>query len=205
MIPVKKVRMRSAKYDVCLRESSLRAVQAMHTILTRMVMFSCNWCRERFPTFHPAFAPPPWLEKKMEILKKGRDGVAACNVEVASWDDVPAFPGEEDGDGLIASQHRGVCLRCQKDIDRQMAHAGADATVADVVPKWSFLNVMDPLYKFPFEMQQLFDMATPTEAMLVALEHMQVSYTTVSWTGLSKFRRNVISFQRTSRVCSAMK
>ena len=132
----------------------------------------------------------------MEILKKGRDGVAACNVEVASWDDVPAFPGDEDGDDLIASQHRGVCLRCQKDIDRQMAHAGADATVADVVPKWSFLNVMDPLYKFPFEMQQLFDMATPTEAMLVALEHMQVSYTTVSRTGLSKFRRNVISFQQ---------
>ena len=31
LIPVKKVRMRSAKYDVCLRESSLRAVQAMHT------------------------------------------------------------------------------------------------------------------------------------------------------------------------------
>ena len=37
-------------------------------------------------------------------------------------------------------------------------------------------------------------MATPTEAMLVALEHMQINYCTVARTGLTKFKKNVISF-----------
>ena len=96
VLPVNRVPLRGARYDVCLRETSLRAVQAMHTILTRMVMFSCHWCRERFPTFHPAYMPPDWLEKKMEILRKGRDGVAACNVSVASWDEVPRFLAQGD-------------------------------------------------------------------------------------------------------------
>ena len=44
-VPLKKVPLRVAKYDVRLREAPLRAVQAMHAILTNMVLFSCNdWC-----------------------------------------------------------------------------------------------------------------------------------------------------------------
>ena len=38
LLPVKKVPVRVAKYDVNLRESPLRAVQAMHAILTHMVL-----------------------------------------------------------------------------------------------------------------------------------------------------------------------
>ena len=44
-------------------------------------------------------------------------------------------------------------------------------------------------------LKSLFDNATLVESMLVALEHMQVSFVTLAWsTGLRKFRRNTISF-----------
>ena len=94
VVPVGRVPTRHAKYDVRLRNSSLRAVQAMHTMLSRMVMFTCTCCRERFPTFHPAYEPPEWLD--LEVLKRGASDAAVCNVEVATWDDLPpaldAFP-----------------------------------------------------------------------------------------------------------------
>ena len=54
---------------------------------------------------------------------------------------------------------------------------------------------MDLVFRFPHEeLQDLFDQATVIEAMLLALEHMQVSFVTIARTGLHKFRRNVISF-----------
>ena len=54
---------------------------------------------------------------------------------------------------------------------------------------------MDPLFRFPLDdLKELFDGATMVEAMLVALEHMQINFVTVSRSGLRKFRRNVISF-----------
>ena len=40
-VPLKKVPVRVAKYDVPLREAALRAVQAMHAILSSMVLFTC--------------------------------------------------------------------------------------------------------------------------------------------------------------------
>ena len=65
LIPLKKFPVRVAKYDVRLRDASLRAAQAMHAILTRMVLFQCHECNERFPTFHPAYTPPPRVVKDM--------------------------------------------------------------------------------------------------------------------------------------------
>ena len=53
---------------------------------------------------------------------------------------------------------------------------------------------MDPCFRFTDELQKLFDGATLVEAMLVALDHMQVNFVTVSSSGLRKFRRNTISF-----------
>ena len=72
-----------------LREALLRAVQAMHAILTNMVLFSCNDCKERFPAFHPAYMPPAAIAKEMEVLRPQRDGLAACSTEVAKWDEFP--------------------------------------------------------------------------------------------------------------------
>ncbi len=54
---------------------------------------------------------------------------------------------------------------------------------------------MDPCFRFPWDdLKDLFDGATLVEAMLVALEHMQVNFVTVSSSGLRKFRRNTLSF-----------
>jgi hypothetical protein len=115
LVPLKKVPVRVAKYDVRLRDAPLRATQAMHAILSRLVVFTCNDCRERFPTFHPAFAPPPAIAADMEILRRGKDGVAACSVEVASWDELPPL---DPGDG-VAMRCTGQCQRCAKDAAEQ--------------------------------------------------------------------------------------
>ena len=40
----------------------------------------------------------------------------------------------------------------------------------------------------------MFASATVTESMLIALEHMQVSFVTVAKTGLERFKKNTISF-----------
>ena len=115
LIPVKHVPLRAPKFDVRLKDSALRAVQAQQTILTRMVKFQCTWCTARFPAFHPAYEPPDWLP--MELLKRGASGVAACNIEVATWDEIPLFsPPEEDL--VVASCHSGVCCACHLDIRR---------------------------------------------------------------------------------------
>ena len=58
---------------------------------------------------------------------------------------------------------------------------------------------MDPCWKFPYEeVGELFAHATVTEAMLVALEHMQVNWVTVGKSRLDKFFKNVISFPQES-------
>ena len=190
-VPLKKVPVRVAKYDVPLREAALRAVQAMHAILNSMVLFTCNDCKERFPTFHPAYAPPPRIAKEMELLKRHKKfGVAAVNVEVAKWDELPPLQ-PVDGLALCCS---GTCLRCQKDMDEQLRDQGGDEEGGAVIALRSEENHMDPCFRFPDELQKLFDGATLVEAMLVALDHMQVNFVTVSSSGLRKFRRNTISF-----------
>ena len=118
LIALKRIPYRVAKYDVQLRESPLRAVQAMHAILTNMVLFTCKDCKERFPAFHPAYVPPPRIAKAMEVLKHCKDGVAVCNCEVSEWDELPPL---QTGTSL-AFQASGRCLRCQKDIDEQLSH-----------------------------------------------------------------------------------
>ena len=92
VIPVNRLPLRGARYDVSLRDALLRAVHAMHAILSRMVMFQCSWCRERFPTFHPAFCPPPSLD--MCMLKRQVGGVPLFNMEVAQWTEHTAKVGE---------------------------------------------------------------------------------------------------------------
>ena len=99
-----------------IREGPLQAVLAKQTMLTRMSLFNCNYCTERFPAFHPAYTPDPSLQ--MELLKHGADGVAPCNIEVAMWDTLPPLEAPEE-DLLLAEEHRGVCLRCHVDVQGQ--------------------------------------------------------------------------------------
>ena len=157
----------------------------MYAILSHMVLFDCKVCKERFPAFHPAYRPPSRLFNEIEVLKRGATGVATCNTEVSSWDDVPELQEE-----LVAGCYGGTCLRCQLDMDKQLAVQGGDASNAAVVPRRSELNHMDPCFRFPVDdLKELFDGATVVEAMLVALEHMQVNFVTVA-RGLRKFRRS---------------
>ena len=44
-VPAKRVPVRAVKYDTQLRKASLRAVQAMHAIMSRLVRFECNECK----------------------------------------------------------------------------------------------------------------------------------------------------------------
>ena len=71
LLALKTVPLRVAKYDVQLRDASVRAVQAAQAILTRMVKFTCHECQERFPAFHPAFEPPDQLAGEMLLLRRG--------------------------------------------------------------------------------------------------------------------------------------
>jgi hypothetical protein len=124
MLPLKALPLRVAKFDLVLREKLLLAVRAKHTMLTRMVLFTCNTCRERFPAFHPAYEPPEDL--KLELLKRGADGVAACNVEVAEWDELPPLEAPEE-DLLAAEGHSGCCWRCHVDVQKERGRHGVDA------------------------------------------------------------------------------
>ena len=86
-------------------------------------------------------------------------------------------------------------MRCWKDLGLQLRDVGGDEERGAVVVLRSEDNHMDPCFRFPADdLQWLFDQATMVEAMLVALEHMQVNFVTVSTTGLRKFRRNTLSF-----------
>ena len=119
-----------------MREKALRAVHAQQTMLTRMVLFNCDWCNERFPTFHPAYRPP--LEVELELTRPGKDGVALCNIEVAKWGTLP--PLEEPAEELaVAKVYCGTCLACDRDMQQQREAAGVETPDGEVaiVPKRS--------------------------------------------------------------------
>jgi hypothetical protein len=194
VVPLKHVPSRIAKFDVRLREEPLWAVYAMRTILERMVLFDCTVCREGFPTFHPAYDPSQRVD--LHLLRRGEDGVAACNIEVATWDDVPPLDASAE-DLLVASVHEGTCRACHVDIRKQIVAQGGKED--GIVPRRSYLNQMNPMYGFPAggvgqDLRDLFSSATVLEAMLVALEHMQVNFVSARRTHLPKFMKNVISF-----------
>ena len=67
---------------------------------------------------------------------------------------------------------------------------------AALVGEFGERNHTDPVWNFPREeLASLFQAASLTESMFVALEHMQVNFVTASrTTRLMKFRKNVISF-----------
>ena len=194
LVPVKLLQPRVAKYDVVLKEGPLRAVHAKHVMLTRMVLFSCNECVERFPAFHPAYDPRDVPKLDVELLRRGKDGVAACNTEVARWDEFPPFEPSE-AELVLAEQYSGMCRRCHVDLVHQRKQLGEQADEADVIAKFSWRSHMDPCFMFPEqELRELFNKASLTEHMFIALEHMQVSFVTAQKTRLTKFRKNVISF-----------
>ncbi len=123
--------------------------------------------------------------------------LADCDVQVASWDDVPPLHKPYNPKGplraCLAYECTGTCLRCHQDIDRQLQDNGGDES--SVVPRFSHMNNMDPCWKFPHEeLGDLFRSLSLVESMLVALEHIQISFVTIQKSRLHRFRKNVISF-----------
>ena len=199
VVPVKHLELRKVKYEVAFKEGALWAVFAMHKILSRMVMFHCTTCNERFSTCHPAYRPPDDLD--LELLgrpktNKGR-ALAPCCVDVATWDEVPPFTESEE-ELLVAREYTGCCLGCYRDVRRELERLrkiDSTAQESDVIPLRGWQNRMDPCFRFPHEeLGDLFRSLTVTEARFVALEHMQIDFVTVRKTGLTKFRKNMISF-----------
>ena len=95
---------------------------------------------------------------------------------------------------VLASSHEGKCRACHVDMQRQIEAQGG---VEDgIVPRRSYLNSMNPWYGFlggqsGRDLRALFASATVLEAMLVALEHMQVHFVLARRTRLPKFVKNV--------------
>ena len=82
----------------------------------------------------------------MEPPKRGKDGVAVCNVEVSQWDELPPL-GALDGVALCCS---GICLRCQRDMGEQLKDLGGAEDLGQVVAKCFQENHMDPRFRFPW-------------------------------------------------------
>ena len=74
------------------------------------------------------------------MLKRGKNGVAACSLEVAKWDELPPMD-PVDGIALTCS---GTCQRCQRDMDQQLRDQGGDEERAEIVGLRSAENHMDP-------------------------------------------------------------
>ena len=89
----------------------------------------------------------------------------------------------------------GLCPRCHVLLQHEFVRTEGGARCA-IVEKFGERNHMDPVWNFPHEeLASLFQAATLTESMFVALEHMQVNFVTASKrTRVNKFRKNVISF-----------
>ena len=192
VIPVRLCPLRAAKYDVALRQESLWAVQAVHTMLTRMVLFECKCCRERFPAFHPAYEPP----EALDLLKRTKTGLASCDISVHEWDEAPAPPKASEEELLVAAHHTGTCLRCWLDVEKLKAALPSGSGEKHVVPLRNFKNHMDPLFRFPYDRYwHLFLQATEVEELLLALEHMVVHTISIR-KSFTKFKKNTIAFEQ---------
>ena len=107
--------------------------------------------------------------------------MAACDIRVYRWDELPPL---DAADGA-AEAYSGTCYRCQRDMDEQLRKKGDDEEQSAVIALRSEDNHMDPCFRFPAdELRELFDGATLVESMLVALQHMVVTFITVGKSGL---------------------
>ena len=141
----------------------------------------------RFPAFHPKHA--------VRVQALSLQVPKCCHNSVAVWDDVLA------NHPLLADRCTGLCQDCADDLEK----VAGDCTLAGVT-RFGQRNGQDPLAGFPaldevtslnMQMQELFKQASVLEAMLVALNHMQVSVCTFASskdarTGLPRLRKIII-------------
>ena len=169
--------------------------------LHNMILFKCNECNSRFPTWHADFPCP--LDK-LHCLR-------TCPIDVASDD----FDARPEGENQFATFHTGMCLRCRRSLEKVEGDPVLDGVSAfsarnnmdflhgmdddNILPDTSVSTPLDPLLvpdenRLRKEFHYLFANATVVEEMLVALNHMQVDVCYLRRTGLTGFRKNIISF-----------
>ena len=176
------------------------ATLAMHTMLSRMVMFQCTICKERFPTFLPAYRLPDELD--LDLLGrprtcKGKARLPPCCMDLVTWEEAPPLE-ELQEEAIVVLEYTGCCLSCHRDVRNELQklqQVDPNAVEHDVIPLRGWQNRIDSCYRFPWhDLADLFASATVTEARFIALEHMQIDFATASSTVLRKFRGDIISF-----------
>ena len=161
---------RLAIEDAIVKEIPLRMARWVGCEMAQLVMFGCVCCKERFPTFHPGYQPSE--EFGMELF-------SLCSSAVASWE---ASAPRDAGVHGVTDGCCGTWLRRQKDIVDQRSRR-------------CFRNCMDPCWNFPREeYAALFVSLTFTEAVLVALDWMQVNVCSCRSICQHKFMGNAICF-----------
>ena len=80
---------------------------------------------------------------KLDFLKRGAGGVAACNVEVADWDELPPLEASEENP-LVAAGYRGCWWWCHVDVQKERRRHGLDAESV-VVAESGERNHMEPV------------------------------------------------------------
>jgi len=152
-------------------------------VLGNMVLFHCECCNNRFPTWHPRHKP----EFELQCLK-------TCSIDVHTW---KTQPGDETTQH--ATLHHGICMRCHKSKEKVK-----DDPLLQEVATFSARNNFDPLFGLDEGRAyktwlRLAREATVVESMLVSLNHMQVSvcyfrgFRNVG-KGMPGFHKNIISF-----------
>ena len=152
---------RLAIEDVIVKEIPLRMARWLGCEMAQLVMFRCVCCKEGFPTFPPGYQPSE--EFGIELF-------SLCRSAVASWEAPAPLDAGVNG---VTDGYCGTCLRCQKDIVDQCSRMVGVGS--GVLSRRCFRNCMDPCWNFPREeYAALFGSLTFTEAVLVALDWMQV-------------------------------
>ncbi len=81
VVPLLELPLRVTRLDVQLRENALCALLAHPSVLSRLVLFDCKVCSERFHTFHPAYYPT--YRVPLYIMKRYHESVVSCSLVMA--------------------------------------------------------------------------------------------------------------------------
>ena len=165
-------------HDACQERIILLVVEFLLACAAKSGAPRCSKCavlwRRRHPVIPDGYVVPAVLRNlELQITKR-------CRQDLAVWD--AGIPPPPEDCVRRAPRCTGLCGACQKELDDKK-----DDPLLKGVVRFSARNHQDPLDGFPatdpvtllnIELHELFRQATVLEAMLVSLNHMQVSVCT---------------------------
>ena len=108
LCPQDAVPVRTAKVHAQIRGHLLKQMLKVQWILGNIVLFHCESCNARFPTWHPDKAD---CQPDMTL-----DSLRTCNIQVHSWNTKPCNDGTTS---RHATLRHGVCLSCHRSVNSQ--------------------------------------------------------------------------------------